>query len=402
MLETIREYAGEQLIERGEEESIRAAHAAFFTALAEDAEPELTGREQPVWLDRLEHEHENLRAALRWTVHGERALGLRLAGSLWRFWYIRGHATEGRQWLESILATGPEPERDGTARAKALKGAGVLAGQQGDYERARELHEASLQLSRELADKDGIASALNNLSIVAWSQGDYDQAAALQEESLGIRRALGDRTGIAGSLHNLGVVARLRGEYDRATELQEESLRLCRELGDRTGMARSLHNLGSLALQQANHARAKELLEEVLQLNRELGDRNGIAGTLESLGVIAQRVGDFERATQLHGEGLRLLRQLGNKDGMAGVLVNLAAVAEIQQEHERATRLLSAADTTWTSLGTVADHLHKETLDDVSQAARNALGSGAYEAAWQRGQTMTLEQAVSDALGVCQ
>jgi tetratricopeptide (TPR) repeat protein len=399
MLDTIREYAGEQLAERGEEEPIRAAHAAYFTALAEEAEPELTGSEQAVWLGRLELEHENLRTALGWTLQWERAVGLRLAGALWRFWYARGYAIEGRHWLEGMLAAEQGSVGDGISRAKALKGAGVLAGLQGDYERARALHEASLQLSRELEDTDGIAGALNNLGIVAWQQGDLDRAATLLEESLEHRRALGDMNGIAGGLHNLGVVAHLRGKYDRAVQLQEESLQLYRELGDKAGMARTLHNLGSLALQQADNARAKGLFDEVLRLNRELRDRNGVAGTLESLGIVAQREGDFEEAAELFDESLRLLQQLGNKDGMAFALVNVAAAAESREEHERATRLLGAAEITLTSLGASADRLRQQMLEEVSQAARKALGSGAYEAAWQQGQAMSLEQAVADALG---
>jgi len=216
MLETIREYGLEQLASVGEAEALRRRHAAHYLAVAKRAEPALTGAEQGTWLARLEGEHDNLRAALQWSRDsGESALGLRLAGALWRFWYVRGHLSEGRAWLDGLLAlTTSDREPDVAAiRAKALTGAGVLANIQGDYDRATVLCEESLTLYRRLDDTRGPAVALNILGNLAMNQGAYARAVALSEESLALYRTLGDKRGMAVALNNLGVVLLHQGAY---------------------------------------------------------------------------------------------------------------------------------------------------------------------------------------------
>ena len=212
MLETIREYGWERLAEAGELERMQRAHAACFLALAEEAEPALTGPQQGTWLQQLATDHDNLRAALAWsTASQEPEMGLRLAAALARFWSIHGHLTEGRDWLERALAAGGAAAP--ATRAKALNGTGLLTYMQGDYPRAGALSEEALALERELGDKRGTASSLNNLGNVASDQGDYLQAMALHKEALALQRELGDKGGAAGSLNNLGIVARKQGDY---------------------------------------------------------------------------------------------------------------------------------------------------------------------------------------------
>ncbi|HEU5423302.1 MAG TPA: tetratricopeptide repeat protein, partial [Nitrolancea sp.] len=251
MLETIREYGWERLAEAGELERMRRAHAAYFLALAEEAEPELKGPRQGTWLQRLETDHDNLRAALDWsTASQEPELGLRLAAALSRVWSIHGHLTEGREWLERALAT--RGAAAPATRARALNGAGFLTHMQGDYPQAVALYEEALTLERELGDKGGMATSLNNLGIVALEQGDYPRATALYEEALTLQRALGNKDSAANSLNNLGNVACEQGDYSRATALYEEALALDRALGNQRGIARSLNNLGSVAKQQGD------------------------------------------------------------------------------------------------------------------------------------------------------
>jgi tetratricopeptide (TPR) repeat protein len=210
MLETIREYGLEQLEACGEAAEIRRRHAAHYLALAEAAEPELTGPRQAAWLDRLEAEHDNLRAALRWAVEqGEAELGLRLGGALWRFWYVRGYLTEGRERLAELLAAAGAPGQT-AARARALRGLGIVAEAQGDYAVARRHYEEALALMRELGDRRGIALSLNNLGDVARDRGDYAAARALHEESLAIGRELGDRA-IAWILESFAMLALREG-----------------------------------------------------------------------------------------------------------------------------------------------------------------------------------------------
>jgi predicted ATPase len=247
MLETIREYALERLAENREAETICQRHAGHYLALAEAAAAQLAGRQQPQWLARLDSEHDNLRAALRWALgRGEAETALRLAGALWRFWYLRGHVDEGRRWLEAALE-----RRSGTAMpvlAEALNGASALATLQGDYERASVLLEASLPLVRQLGDKGQLASALNTLGQAARFRGDFEGAERYQDECLTLLKELKDSDRIPLALVNLGLVARIRGDLPRAEVLFTEALALSRAQDNTRNVAFVLSNLGSLAL----------------------------------------------------------------------------------------------------------------------------------------------------------
>jgi tetratricopeptide (TPR) repeat protein len=358
MLETIREYATERLRDAGAEGTIRERHAGYYTFLAEEAEPELLGADQTLWLERLESEHENLRAALAWSRRQGGETGLRLAGALLRFWSTRGHLTEGRGWLEEVAARAREQGVDPALRAKALNVAGYLALSQGDYSRARELLEESLRLSQEPRNKGGIA----------------------------------------GSLSNLGDVAYMQGAYDRAGDLYEESLRLSQDLGDTRAIAYSLTSLGLVAYMQGDHERAQELYEESLRLSQELGDKGGIAGSLNNLAIVAYGQGDYSRARELLEESLRLEQQLGHNAGIAAALLGLAGVAGARQECERAVQLLGAAAAGRESIGAVQEPQEQEVIDDVSKAARDVLSAEAYERAWAQGRAMSTEEAIAYAL----
>ena len=245
MLETIREFALDAVVVSGEEAEVRRRHANQFLALAEQAEPELLGPRQAEWLERLEREHGNLRAALEWSVkRGDAILALHLSAALWRFWYTRGHLTEGRGWLLQVLASSFE---ESAVRAQVLNGAGVLAQTQGDSAAASTHYEESLAIFRKLADKPGIAACLNNLGLIANDQGDYARAKALYEESLAISRELGNKSATAHLLNNLALMAQRRGDYPEARSLFEESLVIKRPLGDECGIAASLLNLGNVS-----------------------------------------------------------------------------------------------------------------------------------------------------------
>jgi tetratricopeptide (TPR) repeat protein len=339
MLETIREYALEQLAASGEREATEEAHARYYLALAEAAEPALRGPEQARWLARLDAEHDNLRAALGWAQgRREGGLGLRLVAALWRFWYMRGYLSEGRSRLEAALVDAAPASP--ALRATALHGAGVLALQQGANGRAATFLEESLALYRTLGDRPGIANSLTSLGVVAYYQGDYGRAAALHEEALALKRELGDRWGIAISLASLGNVAQDRGDYGRAAALHEEALSLNRELGDRRGCAAALNNLGNMASERGEYERATYLYQESLALGRSLGDNWCIAVSLTNLGVMAFRKGDHARAVILLEESLALKRELGAQEGIAVSLSHLGAVVGNQGDHERAAALL--------------------------------------------------------------
>src|SRR5262245_1471679 len=214
MLETIREYGLECLTASGEEPGVRRAHADYYLALVEAAEPALTGPEQATWLERLGAEHDNLRTALQWAEEsGEAEIGLRLAGALCQFWLMHSHLREGQERLARLLGLAEAAPRT-AARAKARTRAGHLADNLSDYEAAHTFFEESLAIRRVLGEKGGIAAALNDLGWVAWHRNDYPASRALSEESLAIWRELGDKAGIATSLHNLGWVAYYQGNYE--------------------------------------------------------------------------------------------------------------------------------------------------------------------------------------------
>lgn len=303
MLEPIRQFAGERLEESGEAGRVRELHARYYLDLAERAEPELAGRDQAAWLERLEREHDNLQAALGWALgreagpRGSAGLGARLAGALWRFWYKRGHMLVAHRWLEAALFRGGELPA-GT-RAKALTGAGTLAWERGDYASALALHEESLCLHRQTDNKPGIAASLDKMCLVRLYQGDHASAKALQEESLALRQQLDDVPGRAASLHNLGLVALYRGDYEPAKKLIEESLSLFRGLEDKWSVSILLNNLALAALHGSDHERAAKLQEESLALRRKLGDRVGIAESLEVVSGLAGALGRPSRAVRL-------------------------------------------------------------------------------------------------------
>jgi predicted ATPase/DNA-binding XRE family transcriptional regulator len=339
MLETIREYGLEQLEQCGEAEATRRAHAHYYLQLAEQAEPHLWGGAQEQSLARLEREHDNLRAALAWHTAQDEGVepALRMAGRLWRFWDMRGHWTEGRQWLEQALS-----RRAGAAPAHrwlALHGAGNLALDLGEYARARAYYEESLVVTQQLRLQQGIANSLLNLSLVTFYQGDLRNAITLQEEALAIHRGLGNQIGIALALHNLASMLEQQGDYDRAAMLAEESLARYRDLQDSRGMALALHDLALLAHRHGAYERARKLLEECRAIYDKLGAKNDLARVLNDLGELVDDQGEQESARALYEQSLRLAAELGDRRRQAAALNNLGRLAHRMGDEERAVAL---------------------------------------------------------------
>lgn len=403
LLEIMRLYAREQLKESGEEEATWARHAAYYLEIAETAESKLHTLEQAVWLDRLEQEHDNLRAALRWALdQGESTTGLRIAGALARFWAVRGYATEGRRWLEDLLAADTVTDALTShiaARAKALSGAGLLAREQSDFARARTLHEKSLTLRRELDDRKGIALALNSLGNVAREQSDFARATTYYEESLTIHRELNDIQGCAATLGNLGSVAQEQGDVSRAMALQEESLALYRQLGDQRGCAITLVNLGVLAFNQGDLLRASAFYEQSLAIRRELGDKRGLAIVLANMAALFQAQGDRPRAAAACAESLALFPAVGDKR-VAAVGIGGIASAVCFTNPAAAARLLSAAEALRVAVHAPLPPSEQVAFDADVATVRAALDNATFVQAWTNGMTMPLEDAITLALSL--
>ena len=282
--------------------------------MAEEAAAQLRGADQQAWLDRLETEHDNVRAALSYArTPGAEANGLRLVAALWFFWLLHGHVAEGRSHLSAALSR--VRGQDESIIAKALCGAAILAFEQGDYEAARPLCEDALTMQEGSGDRAGMASSWNVLASLASIKGDYESARSLYERSLAIRRELGDHSGVAGSLSNLGHLAADQADYATARALYEESLAIRRQLGDKKGIATSLTTIGFVMYRLADCRSARMHLEESLAICRQLGDRAGMADALCYLGYVAMEEGAPLSARALHGEccGLQLLATSGTR-----------------------------------------------------------------------------------------
>jgi predicted ATPase len=357
MLETIRQFALERLDERGDVEALRRGHALYCLALVERAAPELWGREQRAWLERLELDHDNLRAALWWSQEaGDAELGLRLAGPLWHFWWARNHLAEGTRALEALLQLGEAAPA--SLRARALLGASRLAHAAGDLEGSLARAEQALAAARTSRAAREIAEATENLGVVMFLKGATDPSLALLEDSIARFRALGDHVGTANALNNLGNALLDVGDTLRAAVVLEEALALQRDAENRWGISFVLHTLGYLALHERDFEPARERLEETLLLCSELGDLGGIGTSLEGLAHAAAGRGDDRCAVVLWA---------------AGEAIRVEAGFEMQPTEET---------------------LREAVLPRV----RVRLGEAAFAAAWVEGAALAPEDAVAYAL----
>jgi non-specific serine/threonine protein kinase len=437
LLETVRQYAAEKLDAAGEAAAVRERHREWFLAMAEAADEILRGPREAEWLTRLEQEHGNLRAALRWSVTQGAATVLRLAGALSRFWESRGHLAEGRDWLAQALAA--DGEAPAAVRARALQGAGALAAMQGEFAAAQALHEQALRLYQQVNDRPGVAESEGALGRVAFRQGDYAAARAalesslalylelghklgiasvkgalgmlalrqgdhataraLIEDRLAINRELGNKDGAADALDDLATVAWDAGDGEQHVALVEESLALSRELGNRTGVALALSSLGMAAWTRSEYDRALALLEESMTLSRAVGDRRGIARVLGYQAMVALYQRDYARAESLSRGSVALYRDLGDVWAMGRYLGVLAGATFALGEGERAARLFGAAAALHERLGTPLPPAIRPAYDRTIAALRRSLGETAFAAAWSAGGALSPEEMAALALG---
>jgi predicted ATPase/class 3 adenylate cyclase/Tfp pilus assembly protein PilF len=379
MLETIHEYAREKLQNSPEGESLRKEHALYFTALVERAEPHLVGSDTLEWLNRLEDEHDNMRAAIEATeLSGDIPANLRLCVALYRFWHGRSHWSEGKARLEASLSKAqtstdiidsqllarahlaaarlmmnqydysqatPHVETslalfnavdDKAGIADALRTKGVILSAQGDSVPARELSEGSLAIFRELGDKRSAALVLRDLALIARGLGDNKLARAYLEQALAIQREIGDRLGMSYTLHNLGFSAHAEGEYPLAMSLYEQSLQIAREAGNKWDIFWNVYQMGYVAIEQEDYERAEVLLEENLALSSELGSKGLVAAALGSMGYLEMERGNYAKARSLVEQSLESERSIGNKADVALELETLGWIAYFEGNHAEA------------------------------------------------------------------
>jgi predicted ATPase/class 3 adenylate cyclase len=397
MLETIREFALDRLERSGEGDLLRQRHAHYFVALAEEAEPEILGADQVLWLERLEAERDNFRAALGWLLErGESELALRLISSLRRAWVARGLVSETQKWLEAAFepsaAVAPQVE------AKARYGLGRVALVQGDYDDAIPLLERSARLFRELREAEGLVFSLADLGFIATAQGRHEDARRFADESLAEAKAAGNERTIAAALHSLACTRLDAGEYGEARSLFEQSLALRRNLGDKRNIANSLGYLGSVALLEGDYDGATALLDESLALGRDLGNLLIVSAALANESLVALAAGHAGRAATLCSEGLALAHELGDKRTTVECLHALAGIASVQGEPIRAALLSGAAESVHAAIKAPPSPAERMVSERFLPIARAAVDEESFSDGWAQGWRMSYDAAVAYAL----
>ena len=358
MLEPVRQYAYEKLEGSGEAEEIRRQHATFFLELAERAYPELRGPRQAEWLERLELENGNLRAAMGWALtNGEVETAARLGWALYLFWRLRGHHDEGRRWMEALL----ERDLPTALRPRAVMVAAFITYTQGDYE-ACEGHSAeALELARRARDMLCTAYALCMLGMGAMRRSDFEDATSCFEEALPLFRRSGEEVQVPAMYALLGTALLIQGDHDRAVPMFEEGLAMARQKSDRIGVCSALYHLAQVALVRKDHGLATRLLQEGVTTSEQMGDRANLSYFLEGLAMVAGAQGQVQRSARLLGAAEGLLEAVG---------------APVYNYYK--------ADPS----------LYERTTANV----RSRLGEEAFEEAWVEGRAMTFQQAVAYAL----
>jgi tetratricopeptide (TPR) repeat protein len=398
MLETVREYGVECLAGLGEAAAVRKRHAHYFLRVAEEAETHLYSAEREVWLERLEYEDANLRAALVWCKETQSAaeIGLRLAGALSYYWFLQGAEHEGRAWLEAMLTQTGNTDRS-SVRGRALFGAGLLAWIEGDIKAATRYEEESISIAREAGNKRDTAYAEVVLGLVQSSQGNRAAARHLFEASHTLLKDLGDAWGTAFTLYHMGRIAYLSDDRVAARAHYEESVRLFRQQGDVRYASLVLSGLQVIVSSQGDEEMARSLYQQSLPLMQQARNRGRLGLFLINNGDMWFHLyGDEHFAKVLYRQGLSLWRDMQQGEQRISIVKALAGLAEIaaaQGKAERAGRLFWAAATLLPS-----DSMYRENVNGRVAMARLKLDAATFEAGWRVGQAMTQEQAMTDAL----
>ncbi len=310
-------------------DSVRDAHLNYYVELTANTDSRIHGRQQTQWLDRLECEHNNLCAAISWSLEQGRAnsleLGLSLAASIWEFWLMRGHLSEGRQWLTLLLQATQGVVS--TARGAATQGAGYLAWIQGEHDQAEALHQEGLAIREAVGDKAGMGGSLSNLGVIAWSRGNFAAARSYYERAYAARREADYTLGMASVLNNLSLLMQDQCIYDEAIAYGEQAWALFKELDDLQGMVHVLYNLGAMTYDQGEPARALSIQQEALGYAQQLGDPRIIGGLLQNLGHTLMSLGDLSQARAYLDQSLALVSQVADKQHIGLVQRGFARLA---------------------------------------------------------------------------
>jgi non-specific serine/threonine protein kinase len=391
LLEPLRQYTHDRLAETDTLRETYQRHRDWYAALAAQAAEGLSTQDQGRWLGRLAIEHDNMRAALGWSLTQNDAAGAgQIAAGIWQFWLMRGHRYEGRRWMAKILSALP----DQTAlRAQLLWIAGILA--RPDALRGQHLFQESLSLWQHLGDRNGMAQALSALGVAAEYLGDHAQALVYFEQSLPLLSGEADTSQRARTLTSLALSVFHSGDLERAMMLCTEGLALHQQLGDQRGVAAALANIGLIWQARGDEQRATALWEESLAVRQQIGDQGGAAHVLGLLAGVAVRQGAYARASELYRESLTLRQQNADQEGVAPILEGLAALSAAVGQLLPAVQFAAAADVMRAAIGKPLSAQERTAHDRTLAALHAHLSEAAFAQAWAEGQRLPLNQVMT-------
>lgn len=395
MLETVREFAQEQLGKAGDETFARQAHARYFSRFMEELDPLLWSSASSALLNSVALEHDNLRAAMEWALAHDPALALGMAQRVGAFWQKRTLWNEGRAWLTRVLAAAPgTPSTD---RAIALWRAGALAADQGDFASGVALMNEALEMAGALGDAAITARVLRGLGIAASNQSDFPRANELFTRALDHFQSTQDDAGIARVLNDLGLVAERQGDHVRAIELQEESLPIARRVGDDWQVCIVLGNLGGAHYDAGNYERGAALSREALQLSRDLSDTFGVAVNLYNLGQIQVELGKTAESVAYYTESLAIIESIGEHHLLSRALDRLGYTLHLLGNSRAAARLHGAALALREAIGDTLFHEEDANIASRYAQIQATLGDEAFTAEVEIGRTLPPAAAVAEA-----
>jgi predicted ATPase/transcriptional regulator with XRE-family HTH domain len=448
--ELVRQYAHEQLVHSGQLEAARDRHLRYFLTFAEESRSRLRSSSQTEWLNRLEDDHDNLRAALEWSLRHEHTedpseeqesamqASFQFAGALYVFWRLHNHWSEGRNWLQRILRQ-PARQTVTRERARALNALVLLSAEQADLKKARYLAEQNLELARELREPHILARAHHARGIVLWKQKDFAAAHESCEMAAQLFRGLGNRPALAASLQalgriamnqdkldlaqvylnqseaifqefsntiernavlsDLGLLAYLQNDFAAARSYLERSLQHFRAAGNHSGIEMSLNRLGDVARCEGDYPEAERLYAECMAVYGGSGDQDEIASLLHNQGYVASRGGDQAGALELFRQALSMQQELDNQAGMAECLSGIAGVLTLQSHFDCAARLFGAAEALREATGVVLWPANRMEYERSLVLLQNSMEPEKLKAAWARGRSLPLAQSVQEAFG---
>lgn len=400
VLEMLREFAHERLIESGELAGAQRRHAEYVLQFTAGAERELTSAEQARRLAQLERDHANVRAALEWAAaNAQVEIGFRLLSELWRFWWLHGYLNDGIGWFTRFLALRKTTRADVPSElyGKVLRGHVVLLSAMGSYDEALASCTEAIALQRGLGDDVGLGASLTSLGVICQFRGEYARAEEAHGESLAIRTRIGDDAGVATSLSNLSSVAYSQNDLARAAELGGDSVAIYRRLGHKSGLAHALTKLGLVASSEHEYRRAEEFFNESLRVQRAIGNTGSIMYSLVNLGAVAHKRGDDNLAREHYREALELLDAVQNKSAVAKTLEDIAATIAALGDPTRAARLFGAADALRTTLRSPLFPAERAEYEAELAKIRAMLGDDAFDVQWRIGASNTPERALEEA-----